>query len=75
MSIVRRDNMRQLLSFLPPFSWVLLFFVLVCSVSYLYVNNKHIGKMAMAIFVALVLIGGWSYGMKAAQTSSNIQVK
>ncbi len=67
--------MTPLLSHVPPLAWVLIFLVLLFSVSYLYIKNKNLGKIAIGVFFTIALIGGWSYGKKLAEETRQEQVE
>jgi len=62
--------MTFLLSLMSPIAWILLFIVLLASVSYLYVHHKNWGKVAISSIFVLTLIGGWSLGHKFAKNEA-----
>ena len=67
--------MTFLLSLIPPLAWLLVFFVLLFSVSYLYIKNKNLGKIAIGLFFTLAVIGGWTWGYKFTETQAQVQVE
>ena len=66
--------MSHILSHVPPLAWLLIFVILLFSVSYLYVKNKNLGKLAIGVFFTLALIGGWTLGEKFAQEAKQVKV-
>lgn len=66
--------MAYLLSHIPLLAWILIFLILLLSVSYLHVKNKNLGKIAIRVFFTLALIGGWSYGKISAEETKQAQV-
>lgn len=66
--------MAQLLSLMPPLAWILIFLVLLFSVSYLYVKNKNLIKMALGLFFTLALISGGTWGYKLIETTNQAKV-
>lgn len=67
--------MSHLLVLVHPLVWLLVFLVLVLSVSYLYITNKNAGKIAIGLCLSIALIGGWSYGKILAQHTPTEQVR
>jgi hypothetical protein len=55
---------------MSPIAWILLFIILLSSVSYLYVHHKNWGKVAIGSLFILTLIGGWSFGQKIAKNEA-----
>lgn len=66
--------MSHILSYIPPLAWLLIFFTLLFGVSYLYIKNKNLGKLAIGVFFTLALIGGWSLGEKFAQETKQEKI-
>jgi hypothetical protein len=62
--------MTHLFSLLPPIAWGLLFLVLLFNVSYLYTKNKNIGKVAIGLFVIIVVFVGWNLGQYFAEAAT-----
>jgi len=61
--------MTHFFSLLPPIAWGLLFLVLMFSISYLYIKNKNVGKVAIGLFVIVAAFGGWNFGQHFAEAA------
>ena len=67
--------MTLLFSLLPPIAWILLFLILLFSVSYLYIKNKNLGKVALGLIVIIAAFGGWNVGQNFAETTAHKQAE
>jgi 4-hydroxybenzoate polyprenyltransferase len=67
--------MTHLFSLLPPIAWILLFLILLFSVSYLYIKNKNLGKVVIGLFFIFAAFGGWNVGQHLAETTAQEQVQ
>ncbi|NQZ20689.1 MAG: hypothetical protein HRT53_01430 [Colwellia sp.] len=67
--------MTHLFSLLPPIAWGVLFLVLLFSVSYLYIKNKNVGKVAIGVFVIVAAFGGWNLSQHFAEAAKQEQVE
>ena len=67
--------MTHFFSLLPPIAWILLFIILLFSVSYLYIKNKNLGKVALGLFVIIAAFGGWNVGQYFAKPTAHKQAK
>jgi len=67
--------MAHLFSLLPPVVWILLLLTLLFSVSYLYIKNKNLGKIAIGLFFIFAALGGWNLGQHFAETASQEKIE
>jgi len=67
--------MAHLFSLLSPMLWILIFLVLLFSVSYLYIKNKNLAKLAIGFFIILAVFSGWNAGHHFAETAAQEQVE
>ena len=67
--------MAHLLSLLPPLVWILLFLTLLFSVSYLYIKNKNLGKVAIGLFFIFAVLSGWNVGQHFAENAMQEQLE